>query len=135
MNEFLRRFLGLKKDPHLRSQPVGWSTTSWFLTELESIGDEHDEIYDTEVKENLWSYLESRFIKYERDTPLPSSFGMFSPEGDEKIRQVFLNNTERLETIISVFELDTVEKRKVSFTNTKLRTERGSKLEDFFGSP
>ena len=135
MMNYLRRFFGFKTKPPDRSQPVGWSSTAWFLGDLEAIGDEHEEIYDTEVRENLWSYLEARFIKYDKEAPLPSSFGMFTEDANEKIRQVFAHNASRLDTIIEVFELDTVEKRKTSFTNSKLTTERGSKLEDFFGFP
>jgi len=135
MIDYLRRVFGLEKKCVPHSGPVGWSSIAALLEDLESISKDHEEIFDTDVREQMWTFLESRFIHWNKETPIPQKFGMFTPEGNEKIRSAFERNTEHLDTIIDVFRLDTYEKRKQSFTNPKLATEAGNHLDDFFGAP
>ena len=135
MIDYLRRFFGLEKKRGPHSGPVGWSSIAALLEDLEAISKEHEEIFDTDVREQMWTFLESRFIQWNKETPVPSEFGMFTPEGNDKIRSAFGRNTEHLDTIIDIFDLDTYEKRKQSFTNPVLTTEAGNHLDDFFGAP
>ena len=105
------------------------------LEDLEGVASDHEEIFDTEVRERMWEYLEARFIQHRKTTTLPNDFGMFTPEGNEQIRKAFAQNTENLDTIIKIFYLDTAQKRKVTFTNPKLISAGGNHLDDFFGAP
>lgn len=135
MLDYIRRFFGLEKMRGPGDGPVGWTSIAALLNDLEAISNDHEEIFDTDVREQLWAFLELRFIQWNKETPVPLEFGMFTPEGNEKIRRAFESNTENLDTIIDVFRLDTYEKRKLSFTNSKLATEAGNHLDDFFGAP
>ena len=115
--------------------PVGWSSLAALLDDLDAAASEHEEIFDTQVRERMWEYLEARFIRHEKRTPLPDEFGMFSSDGNNRIRDAFQRNTENLDTIIEIFDLDTVDKRRITFTNPKLISEAGSRLDSYFGSP
>jgi hypothetical protein len=117
------------------SHPVGWTSLSGLLEDLDEIAHEHQEIFDTDVRERLWAYLNTRFIRHDFSTDLPEEFGMFSPEGNARIKQAFVRNTKNLDTIIEVFDLATVEQRLTTFTNPKLVSVGGNHLEDYFGSP
>jgi hypothetical protein len=136
MIEYIRRFFGLEKRKRFDgSRPVGWTSLAGLLEDLEAVADKHEEIFDTEVRGRMWEYLEARFIQHKKATPLPTDFGMFTPEGNEQIRIAFAQNTENLDTIIKIFYLDTEKKRKVTFTNPKLISAGGNHLDDFFGAP
>jgi hypothetical protein len=135
MIDYLRRFFGLKKRRGPGDGPVGWTSLAALLEDLEEIAKEHEEIFDTVVREQMWTFLEARYIQLNRDTTLPTEFGMSSAEGNEKIREAFTRNTENLDTIIEIFSLDSYKKRKTTFTNPKLATPDGSRLDDFFGAP
>ena len=135
MLEYIRRFFGLSSRRGHGDGPVGWTSLAGLLEDLEKIANEHEEIFDTDVREQLWTFLEARFIQLSKETTLPTEFGMFSPEGNDKVREAFARNTENLDTIIEIFSLDTYEKRMITFTNPKLSTSAGSRLDDFFGAP
>ena len=110
MLEYLRRLFGLSKNRFDGKTPVGWSSLAALLEDLETIGHQHEEIFDTDVRERLWTFLEARFIQHNKKASIPTEFGMFTPEGNELIRDAFACNTEHLDTIIDVFSLDTYEK-------------------------
>ena len=114
---------------------VGWASLAALLEDIEKVSNEHEEVFDTDVREQMWTFLEARFIQLNKETTLPAEFGMFSAEGNEKVREAFARNTENLDTIIKIFSLDTYEKRMTAFTNPKLATPDGSHLDDFFGAP
>ncbi len=135
MIEYLRRFFGLKRESPATNEPVGWASLAWLLEDLELIAIEHEEIFDTDVREQMWSFLEARFIRLNKNASLPESFGMFTDEGNDKVREAFARNTENLDTIIDIFSLDTYEKRKITFKNARLATRGGNRLDDFFGAP
>ena len=135
MLEYLRRFFGLSKNRFDGKTPVVWSSLAALLEDLETNAHEHEEIFDTDVRERLWTFLEARFIQHNKKTSIPTEFGMFTPAGNESIRDAFARNTENLDTIIDVFSLDTYEKRKLTFTNPKLTSAAGNHLDDFFGAP
>ena len=135
MLDYLRRFFGIKRNRASSKGPVGWTSISALLEDLEAVAKEHEEIFDTDVREQLWSFLEIRFIQLKKETPIPAKFGMFSPEGNARIAEVFTRNSGNLDTIIDVFSLDTYEKRLQSFTNPRLTSSAGSHLDDFFGAP
>ena len=60
---------------------------------------------------------------------------MFSAAGNARLRAVLDENLRRLVQVFEALGLDTERKRRVSFLNPKLRTERGHSVEDFFGGP
>jgi hypothetical protein len=124
---------GAKTDPV--TPPVGWTSLSGLLDDLDDVAREHQEIFDTDVRERMWSYLHSRFILHDQNADLPEEFGMFSSEGNSKIKRAFDRNTKNLDAIIKVFDLNTMEKRSTTFTNPKLISENGSHLENYFGAP
>jgi hypothetical protein len=65
---------------------------------------------------------------------VPADLGMFSKEGNARLRELLQSNLATLREVFAIFELDTESKRAVSFYNPKLKTERGARVEDFFGS-
>jgi len=136
MKRFLRILFGRTPAPPLDAgQPVAWSSMASLLEDLEKIGDEHPEIYDTDVRERMWTVVERVLIKGETGFVIPADLGMFSDEANQRLRAVLDENLRRLETTFRTFELDTEAKRLNSFCNPRLKTERGQHVDAFFGHP
>ena len=49
-----------------------------FLYDLEQLGEEHSEIYDTAVRERMWTLVEKILIKQSGPVDVPDDLGMFS---------------------------------------------------------
>lgn len=137
MNWFTRFIRSLGSDtasnPHKR--PVGWSSMAALLEDLESLGQEHEELYDTDVREQLWACVEAGLIKQLPGFRAPAEFGMFTPEANAKLARIMEENLERLRTVFDAFKLNTEAKRLASFQNPNLHTESGKTVNEFFGAP
>lgn len=56
-----------------------------FLDALEAIGVDHDEVYDTDVRERLAEAIEHNLITPTGPIETPTKLGMFSDEADERV--------------------------------------------------
>lgn len=117
------------------SRPVAWSSMASLLEDLEQFGKEHEELYDTDVRERLWGVANSALIQQTDGYIIPKDLGMFSPEANAELVSILKRNVKQLREAFSVFKLDTEQKRLTSFFNPKLHTESGSTVDDFFGHP
>ncbi len=50
-----------------------------FLDALEAIGAEHEEVYDTDVRERLAAVIDHRLVTTSHEVAVPHELGMFSP--------------------------------------------------------
>src|SRR5712692_9697287 len=57
------------------------------LHRLEAIGDEHEELFDSDVREAMDAAVFYGFILPKTGYVLPDKFAMFSDEGDRLVRQ------------------------------------------------
>lgn len=61
---------------------------SSLYTELEKLSEQHDELFDTDVREALHETLSYVFVWGEPLPKMPVSYGMFSAEGDAAVAAV-----------------------------------------------
>lgn len=120
---------------HEGSRPVAWSSMAALLEDLEAIGAEHDELFDTDVRERMWAIVDAALIKQTTEIAVPAELGMFTAEGNAKLRAALEFNLTRLRQVFAIFQLDTEQKRRASFFNPRLHTEQGRHVDDFFGHP
>jgi len=104
------------------------------LEDLESLGQEHGELYDTDVRERLWAVAETGLIRQSPGYRVPTELGMFTPEANARLVQIMESHLKRLRSTFETFGLDTEEKRALSFHNPRLHTESGKSVDEFFGS-
>ena len=117
------------------SRPVAWSSMAGFLEDIEKIGDQHPELFDTDVREQMWAVVERVLIKKSTAVEVPDDLGMFTSIGNKRLKDALEFNLQRLCEVFDVFELNTETARLNSFFNPKLRTERGNPVDHFFGHP
>ena len=103
------------------------------LHRLEEIGEEHEELFDSDVREAMDDVVFSGFVKPKPGYVLPDKFGMFSTEGDELVREVFLWFLPAALQSAEQAGLDTFHKRLAAVQNLEVRTEEENDYNDFFG--
>jgi hypothetical protein len=116
-------------------RPVAWSSMAHLLENLEQLADDHGEVYDTDVRERMWAVVNQILIKQSAPVDVPDDLGMFTPEANQRLKQILQFNLQRLREVFEIFGLDTEQKRLASFFNQRLQTERGHHVDDFFGAP
>jgi hypothetical protein len=120
---------------HREANPVAWSSMAALLEDLEVLADEFPELLDTDVRERLFALVQSQLLAQSEGVAVPSELGMFSTEANGRLQELLSRHLVSLREVFNVFELDTERKRRVSFFNSRLRTERGTRVDDFFGHP
>ena len=133
--EKLKNLLSLNNEKTSKQKPVAWSTMATFLEDLEKVGDNYPELYDTDVRERLFVLIDDTVLKRRKAVNVPEYLGMSSEEANAELRKVLEENITRINEIFDIFELNSEEKRKISFWNLDLHTENGSRVDEFFGSP
>ena len=103
------------------------------LHRLEVIGDEHGELFDSDVREAMDDAVFYGFIMPRPGYTLPDKFAMFKPEGDRKVLEVVSWFLPAAREAAERAGLDTFHKRLRAFQNLDVRTARQNDYNDFFG--
>jgi hypothetical protein len=104
------------------------------LQKLERIGEYHEELYDSAVRQALSNAIRVGFVKSTCGIQLPEKFGMHSEEGDRQVRAAIAEfieqaNVEAKQSAIERFHdrLHIVQDRSVQTPRMK------RSFDDFFG--
>lgn len=103
------------------------------LDRLADIGERHAEIFDSEVRERMSDTILSRFVRQEREHPLPHDFGMYSDDANEAVRRVLSEYIEAANDAAVDLGITGFRARLEALQDTRVRTKRTYDYEDFFG--
>jgi hypothetical protein len=106
-----------------------------FLTELEQIAEEHDELTDTDVRERLHEVINYYFIwgnPIEAD--FPKRYALFSARGDKKVHAVVKSFITEAVLLAQQEGLEVGEARNNVLENEEAVTENGTGYDEFLGS-
>jgi hypothetical protein len=103
------------------------------LHRLEAIGNSHEELFDSAVREAMDDVVTYGFLKPKSDFVLPTAFAMFSAEADQQIADAFAWFLPAADEAAKLDALDTFQKRLSAFQNLEVRTEQKNDYNDFFG--
>lgn len=104
------------------------------LDALEAVGREHEELYDTDVREQMSEAIVHGFIEPEPGYALASEFGMFSAEGDAAVHRALAGFLAKSHLAARVAGLDTPAKRLEAFQDCDVVTsQEGQAYDSFFG--
>jgi len=114
-------------DPSMRAHLVE------LLGALEAVGADHEELYDTECREQLCDAAWRAFIEPEDGYELPRSFGLYAPQADVTVRAALARYVERAGARAVELALD-AEGRLDALRNDEVETDGERQYyDDFFG--
>ena len=103
------------------------------LERLEAVGEVHEELFDSDVRDAMDDAVFYGFIKPKAGYGLPEKFAMFTREGDQAVREVLAWFIPAAREAGERAGLDTFHKRLCAFQNHEIRTARKNDFNDFFG--
>ena len=102
------------------------------LNSLERLSEEHDEIFDTDVREELSEAVYGGFIEPNSTYQLPKTFEMFSDEGDAAVRRALAQFLAAACPIAD--ELGWTKTQRLSaFQDLEVTSREGLTYDEFFG--
>jgi hypothetical protein len=103
------------------------------LTRMDSIMEKHEELGDTEVREQLHDAIWNAFIHANADYVLPEGFGMFTKTGNKRVRSALATFLPKATELALKGNLDSAELRLAAFQDIEAASENGSTYDDYFG--
>ena len=104
------------------------------LDNLETIGAEHEELYDTDVREHISDAIMSGFVRQTAGYSLPDEFGMFDADADSAVKAALAQFIERATQAAASQGLDSPQARLDAFQNPEITSSGDQQAYDeFFG--
>jgi len=118
----------MKKDRELRA------ALKQLLERLEVVGTTHEELYDTDVREQLFDAVLRSYLRPEPGYEFPETFGMFEPEGNAAVRSALLEYVKRAGARAAEIGVTDPTARLAAFQDSDVETKEGGAAPDeFFG--
>jgi hypothetical protein len=103
------------------------------LNALDKLGEGgHDEVMDTDVREQMSDALHKTLVEPQPDYQLPEEFGMFSPEGNKKVKAALSKFFAHPE-FVEAKKLPTPKARLDAFQDVEVESDGGNTLDEYFG--
>jgi hypothetical protein len=104
------------------------------LNRLDSIAEKYEDIFDTAVREEMFSVVYHSFVLLEHDYKLPESFGMFSKAGNKRIFTALSAFIKDVQLLVEKEEcLQTNSKRLDAFQDDRIQSKNGTTYDEYFG--
>ena len=103
------------------------------IDELDHVFEEHEEVGDTAVREEMSDAIHKGFILPQAGYVLPATFGMFSKEGNQKVRVALQKFLAHLELATARESLRTPEARLAAFQDNSVESSAGNFYDEYFG--
>jgi hypothetical protein len=103
------------------------------LQSLEEIGNAHDEIYDTECREDMGDFIFTSFVQPTSGRAMLEEFGLYSPEGNQRVRASLERYVDRANDLCERNGITDFHERLSAFQNPDVATSQGHFFDDFFG--
>ena len=104
-----------------------------FLSALDKIYPEHDELGDTDVRERMYQVIYRSFIQPQPGYVLPEKLGMFSDEGNDLVRAALQGFLAHPEILAAAKKLKTPEDRFAAFQDDDVKTANETTCTEYFG--
>lgn len=103
-----------------------------FLDALEAIGERHEEVYDTDVRERLAAAIEGNLITPSGPIDVPSNLGMFDDEANQRVGaalQAYLTDVRRQADELGLDETA----RRAAVWDPDATSTSGATVDEFLG--
>jgi hypothetical protein len=103
------------------------------LNALDKIAEDHEELTDTDVREQMREAVEQALIQPVPNYQLPDEFGMFEPEGNAKIKTVLTKFINAAKLELEAAGLKTRADRLNAFQDIDVESREGNTYDEYFG--
>ncbi|HUT11543.1 MAG TPA: hypothetical protein VMY42_13665 [Thermoguttaceae bacterium] len=104
------------------------------LNQLEQVGVDHEEVYDSECRERMGNAVMDGFVRDEGDFFLGDDFGLHSVEANRAVREALAEYIANARARAAELGLKTFHDRLAAFQNSDVESDKeGSFYDDFFG--
>ncbi len=92
----------------------------------------HDEVMDTDVREQMYVAVHSTLVEPVANYQLPEEYGMFSPEGNKKVKTILSEFFSHPEVAFAK-KLPTAKARLDAFQDIDVVSSAGNTYDEYFG--
>ena len=103
------------------------------LDDLDEISERHEEVSDTDVREQMYVAIRKGFIVPETGYLVPAKFGMFSCGGNRRVREVIAKFLADPELALASKACQTPQARLDWFQDIDVRSSTGKAYDEYFG--
>src|SRR5262245_52610042 len=103
------------------------------LDDLDEILEQHEEVGDTDVREQMYVAIRSGFVMPEAGYIVPPRFGMFSTQGDRRVREAIVKFLTDPELAVASQACQTPQARLDWFQDSDVLSNTGKAFDEFFG--
>jgi len=103
------------------------------LNKLDLISEDSPEILDSDVRQQLSNALFNCYIDPVADYDLPDDFGLFTDEGNQKVRTALRSFVDEAIPIAIQLKLITPDDKLGEFQNDDVESNIGSVYDEYFG--
>jgi len=103
------------------------------LDRLETIGENHEELFDSDVRENMGIAIMEGFVRRREDYTIPDDFGMFSKEGNEEVKSAIVQYITDARQKAEEDRINTFHDRLNALQDGTVRSLGGNDYDEFLG--
>jgi hypothetical protein len=104
------------------------------LNRLEQIGNDHEELYDTECRERMGNAVMDGFVRDKSGFVLGSNFGLHAEEANLAVKEALAEYIANAKAKAAELGITDFHERRAAFQNSDVESdEEGSFYDDFFG--
>jgi hypothetical protein len=104
-----------------------------FLMALDRVYSKHEEVGDSDVREQMYAAIYRSFIQPQQGYSLPAKFGMFSDKGNDLVRVALHKFLTHPEVLAASTALKSPEDRFAAFQDDDVQTSEDTTCFEYFG--
>jgi hypothetical protein len=116
-----------------KDEPAMTSPLKVLLDRLDAIGDEHGELFDSDVREAMGNAIMEGFVRHQLDYAVPEDFCMFSEDGTAAVRDAIADFVSSANAQADGLNLKSFHDRLSFLQDDTVRSAAGNDYEEFLG--
>jgi hypothetical protein len=134
MEEPLKKRSDKKKAAYAAKTRIIKKPLKQFLTALDKVNAKHEEVGDSDVRDQMYAAVYRSFIHPQHGYAMPAKFGMFSDKGNDMVREALHKFLTHPEVLAASKALKSPEDRFAAFQDDDVQTSEETSCFDYFGS-
>jgi hypothetical protein len=133
MEEPLKKRRDKKKASYDAKTRIIKKALKQFLTALDNVYTRHEEVGDSDVRDQMYAAIFRSFIQPQQGYSLPAKFGMFSDQGNKSVHMALRKFLTHPEVLAASRALKSPEDRFAAFQDGDVQTSEDTNCFEYFG--